>query len=101
MQPRKRLRIAAAMLALGIVGVSSALAEEANLADGARKAGRAIGSTAHEAWQEGKKAGKEIGHGAAKVGKEIGQGAAKAGRAVGSAAKEGALELKRAITGDK
>jgi len=89
--PRQFIRIsAAAVMALGVAFAWSAPAAEDSLADGARKAGRAVGSTAHEAWQEGKKAGKEIGH-----------GAAKAGRAAGKAAKEGALELKRAITGEK
>jgi stage III sporulation protein SpoIIIAA len=100
---RKRNWIAAcaAVLALNIVGVYSAFAEEDSLKDGARKAGRAVGTAAREVWQEGKKVGKEIGHGAAKVGKEIGHGAAKAGKAVGGAAKEGARELKRAIKGEK
>jgi hypothetical protein len=100
MQFRKPILICAAQVALGFAAISFALAADDSLVDGARKAGRAVGSTAHEAWQEGKKAGEEIGHGAAKVGKEIGHGAAKAGRAVGSAAKEGALEFKRAITGE-
>jgi len=90
--PRKRDWIAAcaAVLALNITGVFSALAEEDGLKDGARKAGRAVGTAAREVWQEGKKVGKEIGHGAAKVGK-----------AVGKAAKEGAGELKRAVKGEK
>lgn len=101
MQPRKPILICAAALALGLATASSALVAEESLTDGTRKAGRVVGSTAHEAWQEGKKAGKEIGQGAAKVGKEIGHGAAKAGRTVGNAAKEGALELKRAITGER
>ena len=100
--PSKRNWIAAfaAILALNIASVSSAPAEE-SLADGARKAGRAVGTAAREVWQEGKKVGKEIGHGVAKVGKEIGHGAAKAGKAVGGAAKEGAREFKRAIKGEK
>ncbi|MGB5082341.1 MAG: hypothetical protein WBO23_16560 [Burkholderiales bacterium] len=103
MQPPKRPWIPAgiALLVLGIAGASSGAAAEESLKDGARKAGRAVGSTAREAWQGSKKAGKKIGHEAAKVGKEIGHGAAKAGRAVGGAAKEGALELKRAIKGEK
>ena len=102
MQPRRPIRIAvyAALVTLAVAHASSTLAADESLADGARKAGRAVGSTAREAWQEGKKAGKEVGHGAANAGREIGHGAAKAGRAVGSPAREGALELKRAITGE-
>ena len=90
--PRKRGWIAAcaAILALNIIGVFSSLADEDSLEDGARKAGRTVGSAAREAWQGTKKIGKEIGH-----------AAAKAGKAVGGAAKEGAREFKRAIKGEK
>lgn len=90
--PTKRSWIAAcaALFAVTIVVVSPALAEEDGLVDGARKAGRAIGS-----------ATREVFHGAKKAGKEIGHGAAKAGKAVGSAAAEGARELKRAVKGEK
>lgn len=89
--PTKRSWIAAraAFFAVTIIVISPALAGEDGLKDGARKAGRAIGSTTREVFQ-----------GAAKVGKEIGHGAAKAGKAVGSAAREGGREVKRAFKGE-
>ena len=90
--PTKRSWIAAcaALFAANIAVVPHALAGEEGLKDGAREAGRAIGSGAREVWK-----------GAAKIGKEIGHGAAKAGKAVGSAAAEGGREVKRAFKGEK
>lgn len=89
--PTKRSWIAAcaALFAVNIAVIPRALAGEDGLKDGARKAGRAIGSATREVVQ-----------GAAKVGKEIGHGAAKAGKAVGSAAREGGREVKRAFKGE-
>ena len=73
-----------------LIAISSpAFAEEGNLKDGAKRAGRAVGSVAHD-----------IGHGAKKVGKEIGQGAKQAGMAIGEAAKEGGKEFRRAVKGE-
>lgn len=89
--PTKRSWIAAcaALFAVNISVIPHALSGEDGLKDGARKAGRAIGSATREVVQ-----------GAAKVGKEIGHGAAKAGKAVGSAAREGGREVKRAFKGE-
>ncbi len=78
----------AAVMTLLVADVSGA--EEGSLKEDARKAGRAVGSAAREAWQGAKKAGKEVGH-----------EAKKAGQAVGGAAKEGAQELKRSFKGEK
>ena len=89
--PTKRnwMAACAALFAVNIAVISHALAGEDGLKDGARKAGRAIGSATREVFQ-----------GAAKVGKEIGHGAAKAGKAVGSAAREGGREVKRTFKGE-
>ena len=97
---RSWIAACAALFAVYIAVIPHALAGEESLKDGARKAGRAIGSTTREVVQGAAKVGKEIGHGAAKVGKEIGHGAAKAGKAVGSAAREGGREVKRAFKGE-
>ena len=64
-------------------------AEEQSLKDGAKRAGHAAGSVAHD-----------IGHGAKKVGKEIGQGAKQAGKAIGGAAKDGGKEFRRTVKGE-
>ena len=75
--------------ALAFAAVPTASAEEQSLKDGARRAGHAAGSVAHD-----------IGHGAKKVGREIGQGAKEAGKAIGGAAKEGGKEFRRAVKGE-
>jgi hypothetical protein len=72
-----------------LLGVAHAALAE-SIKDDARKAGRAVGSSAHEAWQGTKKAGKDIGHGAKKAGHEV-----------GGAAKEGGHEVKRTFKGEK
>mgnify|MGYP006382597487 CR=1 FL=1 len=73
-----------------VFAVSSPVsAEEQSLKDGARRAGHAAGSVAHD-----------IGHGARKAGKEIGQGAKEAGKAIGGAAREGGKEFRRAVKGE-
>lgn len=70
-------------------GFAPAATADENLKDGAKRAGHALGTAAHD-----------IGHGAKKVGKEIGHDAKQAGKAVGAAAKEGGREFKRAIKGE-
>lgn len=88
-------RSAAALLLALATGMPVTILAEESIKDGAKKAGRAVGSTAHD-----------IGQGAKEVGKDVGKGAKKAGKAVGGvakegveAAKEGGRELKRAVTG--
>jgi len=80
--------LAGAVLVLAL-GAAPTQAEDESLADGARKAGQAIGSTA-----------REIKDGAKKVGKAIGQGAKEAGKAVGNAAKEGGKAVKQGFNGE-
>lgn len=71
-------RALGAGLALLIAGaLSTVSAEEADIKDGARKAGNAAGSVA----------------------REIGQGAKKVGKTIGGAAKEGGKEFRRALKG--
>lgn len=74
-------RLYAALCAAALLA-GCASAEDASLNDGARDAGRAMGTAA-----------REVGKGAKKVGKAIG-GAAKEGV---EAVKEGAKEFKRAV----
>jgi len=75
---------------LFFAALSPASAEEQSLKDGAKRAGHAAGSVAHD-----------IGHGAKKIGKEIGQGAKGAGKAIGGAAQEGGKEFRRAVKGEQ
>jgi len=75
---------------LVVAALSPVSAEEQSLKDGAKRAGHAVGTVAHD-----------IGHGAKKVGKEIGQGAKEAGKAIGGAAKEGGKEFRRAVKGEQ
>lgn len=75
---------------LVLAALSPATAEEQSLKDGAKRAGHAAGSVAHD-----------IGHGAKKIGKEIGQGAKGAGKAIGGAAQEGGKEFRRAVKGEQ
>jgi hypothetical protein len=84
-----RVFACARAVVLVIAAVSPASAEEQNLKDGAKHAGHAVGTAAHD-----------IGHGAKKVGKEIGQGAKEAGKVIGGAAKEGGKEFRRAVKGE-
>ena len=64
--------------ALVFAALFPASAEEQRLKDGARRAGNAAGSVAHD----------------------IGHGAKKAGKAIGGAAKEGGKEFRRAVKGE-
>ena len=68
----------AAMALLFATTLPTAPADDANLKDGAKRAGNALGTVA----------------------RDIGQGARKAGQAVGNAAKEGGREFRRAIKGE-
>lgn len=63
-------------------------AEEGTLADGARNAGHAAGTAAHQ-----------IGQGTKKIGKTIGKEAKKVGKTIGHAAVEGGREFRRAVRG--
>jgi len=76
------LFLAAALTALPLQ------AEEGTLADGARKAGHAAGSAAHQ-----------VGQGTKKIGKTIGKEAKKVGKTIGHAAAEGGREFRRAVRG--
>lgn len=76
-------------LAFLVLGSAPASAGDDGLKDGARKAGHAAGSVAHD-----------VGHGAKEVGREIGHGAKRAGKAIGGAAKEGGREFRRALKGE-
>ncbi len=80
----------AALLALAMLASSGAWAQEGSLSQDARKAGTAIGSTAHD-----------IGVGAKKAGIAVGQGAKKAGLAIGHAAEAGGVAFWHAIKGEK
>ena len=71
----------AAMAALGLIA-GCASAEDSTLKDGAKDAGRAIGTAA-----------REVGKGAKKIGKAVGEAAKEGAEAV----KEGAKEFKRAV----
>ena len=88
--PNSWSRVFARVCAVVLVfaALSPVSAEEQSVRDGARRAGHAVGSVAHD-----------IGQGAKKVGKEIGQGAKEAGKAIGGAAKEGGKEFRRAVKG--
>jgi hypothetical protein len=81
----KRYAQVLALAALGFIA-GCASAEESTLKDGARDAGRAVGTAA-----------REVGKGAKKVGKAVGEAAKEGAQAVGEAAKEGAKEFKRAV----
>jgi hypothetical protein len=63
-----------------------ASAEDSSLKEGARDAGRAVGTAA-----------REVGEGAKKVGKAVGDTAKKGAKAVSEAAKAGAKEFKQAV----
>ena len=75
--PASRLALRAGLVLMLASALIPATADEANVKDGARKAGHAAGSAA----------------------REIGQGAKKAGKTIGSAAKEGGKEFRRALKG--
>jgi len=71
-----------------------------SLSEGAREAGRAVGSAVRQIAHGAKEIGLEIGHNAAVFGKAVGHAAADAGRAVGKAASEGGRAFGRAIRGE-
>jgi hypothetical protein len=85
-----RRKCAECVAAAFLLGIAYAAASAEGIKDDARKAGRSVGSTAHDAWQGTKKAGKDVGH-----------ATKKAGHAVGDPAKEDAHEVKRAFKGEK
>jgi hypothetical protein len=74
-----------ALAALALVA-GCACAEDSSLKEGARDAGRAVGTAA-----------REVGEGAKKVGKAVGDAAKKGAKAVSEAAKAGAKEFKQAV----
>jgi len=86
---RSRMFVCVCAAVLVFAALSPVSAEEQSLKDGARHAGQAVGTAAHD-----------IGHGAKKVGKEIGHSAKEAGKAIGDAAKEGGKEFRRAVKGE-
>ncbi len=83
-------RTLATLLAMAMLASSGAWAEDGSLSQDARKAGTAIGSTAHN-----------IGVGAKKAGIAVGQGAKKAGLAIGHAAEAGGEAFWHAVKGEK
>jgi len=89
MQLRRGIVACATLMAFLTASIGGAKGED-GIKEGARNAGRAVGSATRDVWEGAKKTGKEIGH-----------GATKAAKAVGGAAKEGAHELKRAFKGEK
>jgi hypothetical protein len=74
-----------ALAALAFVA-GCASAEDSTLKEGARDAGRAVGTAA-----------REVGKGAKKVGKAVGAAAKEGAQTVSEAARQGAKEFKRAV----
>ena len=81
----KRYMQVFAIAALAFVA-GCASAEDSTLKEGARDAGRAVGTAA-----------REVGKGAKKVGKTVGEAAKKGAKTVSEAAKAGAKEFKHAV----
>ena len=88
MKHMKRCLPALALTVLAAVA-GCASAEDSTLKEGARDAGRAVGTAA-----------REVGKGAKKVGKAVGEAAKDGALAVSEAAKAGAKEFKRAVEKD-
>lgn len=91
------------VLVMQWVVATHAVADEApaeaqgGVTDGAKNAGRAIGTTVREVGLGAKEIGLQIGHGAADAGRTIGHAAKEAGVTVGRAAAAGGREFMRAV----
>ena len=81
---KRHVKVLALAALVFVAGCASA--EDSTLKEGARDAGRAVGTAA-----------REVGQGAKKVGKAVGETAKKGAKAVSDAAKAGAKEFKQAV----
>ncbi len=86
MNENRKYLVAAATLVAFLFSATSFAEKETTVKEGAKGAGRAVGSAVHEVGKGAKDVGKAVGHGA-KEGVE--------------AAKEGGRELKKAVKGEK